>query len=101
MSAIETSEKTNVPESLATITTATRVFESRMDMYNIFCASREKVWAEEFEEDVKVRDLFLRIGKEQAEKAEAELYNKETDGEVLKRVIEDNKEEQAKETSST
>lgn len=99
MSAIETSEKTNVPESLATITTATRVFESRMDMYNIFCASREKVWAEDLEEDIKVRDLFLRIGKEQAEKAEAELYNKETEGEILSSVIEDNKE--AKESSST
>jgi hypothetical protein len=99
MSAIETSEKTNVPESLATITTATRVFDSRMDMYNMFCASREKVWAEDLEEDIKVRDLFLRIGKEQAEKAEAELYNKETEGEVLASVIEDNKE--AKESNST
>ena len=59
------------------------------DLYQRFCAIRAMTRNNDFEEDVKVRDMFLRIAKEQAEKAEAELYNKETEGQILNTIIEE------------
>ena len=59
------------------------------DLYQRFCAIRAMNRTQGFEEDVKIRDLFLKIAKEQAEEAEKELYNKESEGEILKTIIEE------------
>jgi cell division protein FtsI/penicillin-binding protein 2 len=56
------------------------------DLYQRFCMIRNKTRTDGYEEDLKVRDLFLKIAKEQAEAGEAELYNKESEGELLENV---------------
>lgn len=59
------------------------------ELYQRFCAVRAANRKQEYEEDIKIRDLFLKIGREQAEKAEAELYNKENEGQILNTIIEE------------
>lgn len=57
------------------------------ELYKRFCMVREMNAKANYEEDVKMRDLFFKLGREQAEKAEAELYNKESEGELLGNVV--------------
>lgn len=59
------------------------------ELYQRFCAVRAMTRKNDYEEDIKVRDLFLKLAKEQAEKGEAELYNKESEGEILNTIIEE------------
>jgi hypothetical protein len=59
------------------------------ELYQRFCMIRKQTRDADYEEDVKVRNLFLKIAKEQAEEAEKELYNKETEGQILNTIIEE------------
>jgi hypothetical protein len=72
-----------------TVVEKTEMTERGKMLYERFCMLRAMNAKANYEEDVKIRDLFIKLGKEQAEKAEAELYNKESEGEMLNTIIEE------------
>ena len=77
--------------TVATITTAHQISEEKLRLYDIFCKSRAEVWQQDLAEDKKIHEIFNKLGAEQAAKAvadaEAELYNKESEGDILNAVI--------------
>ena len=79
------------PAALATITTAHTLSSEQLECYNIFIKSRAEVWKESADQDKAIRDIFYSLGKHQAETAvaaaEAILYTKETESEVLNAVM--------------
>ena len=78
-------------ENVETTTTAHNMSERQKSLLDGFITERNEKWKSDLEEDMKVRDMFKDMGKRQAEqavgKAEAFLYNKETEGQILDAII--------------
>ena len=78
-------------ENVETTTTAHNMSERQKSLLDGFITERNEKWKSDLEEDMKVRDIFKDMGKRQAEqavgKAEAFLYNKETEGQILDAII--------------
>jgi hypothetical protein len=81
----------DIPEALATITTAHQLSPSQLECYNIFVKSRAETWKKDVEEDRAIKEIFMRLGHSQAQNAvadaEAHLYNKENESDILNAII--------------
>ena len=86
----------DLQQGIATITTAHKLAGKHLELYNQFCETRQTVWKECAEQDKAIRDMFYHLGKHQADtavaEAEAILYTKETESEVLNAVMKNEKE---------
>lgn len=87
----ENVDSSQIPDSLATMTTVHELPKQAAELYNFFLQSRKETWEQNIKEDKQIRDIFYQLGKYQADQAvgkvEAFLYNKETEGDILNSVM--------------
>lgn len=101
-------ETSNVPEALATITTAYSVGSAdptahklsprNLELYNHFLQARKETWENDIKEDKKMRAMFFEVGRYQAEQAipkvEGFLYNPETEADILNAIMSNKEKEE-------